>query len=114
MITSRNSTSFLGGLTVGEQMMAVCVQDCCETDTALTWALDLDATLDVIEQHAQPPESRFPVGSPCRWIKAIDVAVHIVLPELIEKYAPRLAAALRNTSPRWGRSWRHCKTASSK
>lgn len=90
--------------------MTACIQDCCGDHDQLTWALDLDETLAVLEQHAQEPESRFRFGSPCRWVKPIDVFVHVVLPEWLERHAPRLSRSLRNTSPRWGKSWRHCHT----
>ena len=57
-------------------------------------------------QHAElTPESRFWFGSPCRFVRLIDVFVHIVLPEWIEDLVPRFAVYLRRTSPRWGRSW---------
>lgn len=52
------------------------------------------------------PESRFWFGSPCRFVRFLDVLVHIVLPEWMEDLTPRLALYLRQTSPRWGRSWR--------
>lgn len=94
--------------------MTGCAEICCTTETELTWALDLDDTLAVLERHAQAPESRFRVGSPCRWVRPIDVFVHVVLPEWLERYAPRLARSLRDTSPRWGRSWQHCRRAHSK
>ena len=53
------------------------------------------------------PESRFWFGSPCRFIRSLDVFVHIVVPELLENVSPWLSRYLRSTSPRWGRSWRH-------
>ena len=52
------------------------------------------------------PESRFWFGSPCRFVRLIDVFVHIVLAEWVEDLMPRVAFYLRRTSPRWGRSWR--------
>lgn len=74
---------------------------------ALTWELSLAQTLAVMGRYERPPESRFRIGSPCRWIRAIDVLVHIVIPELLEQWWPAITRALRDTSPRWGRSWRH-------
>ena len=53
------------------------------------------------------PVSRFKFGSPCKFVRSLDIATHIVLPELIEDRYPELAIYLRSTSPRWGRSWRH-------
>lgn len=73
----------------------------------LTPHLNLRETLRVLAAAERAPRSRFRFGSPCRFVRAIDVAVHIVLPELLERPCPRLTAYLRSTSPRWGRSWRH-------
>ena len=55
----------------------------------------------------QPAKSRFTLGSPCRFVRSIDILIHIVLPELIENKLPDTARYLRSTSPRWGRSWRY-------
>lgn len=77
---------------------------------ALMWELDLRETLDILHEHEKEPESRFKFGSPCRWIKPIDVFIHIIVPEWLELHTPRLSRMLRDTSPRWGRSWRHCQT----
>lgn len=66
----------------------------------------LRETLALLRQVEDPPESKFWFGSPCRFIRRIDVLMHIVLPELIEARMPKLAVRLRKTSPRWGRSWR--------
>lgn len=54
----------------------------------------------------RPPQSRYFFGSPCRFIRTLDMAVHVVLPELIANKLPGLASYLRSTSPRWGRAWR--------
>jgi hypothetical protein len=56
--------------------------------------------------HEQPPVSRWRFGSPCRFIRTVDFAVHVVVPTYLHPVAPRLAAYLRRTSPRWGRTWR--------
>ena len=69
--------------------------------------LTLRETFDVLRSAEMAPSSRFKCGSPCRFVRTIDVAVHIVLPELIEDKLPGVAKYLRSTSPRWGRSWRH-------
>lgn len=66
----------------------------------------LRETLQLLRAVEAPPRSRFRFGSPCRFVRQVDVLVHIVLPELIEKLMPRFAVALRKTSPRWGKSWR--------
>ena len=66
----------------------------------------LRETLSLLRHVEAPAQSRFWFGSPCRFVRRIDVLVHIVLPELIETRLPRLAVSLRKTSPRWGRSWR--------
>ena len=52
------------------------------------------------------PESRFWFGSPCRFVRSIDLSVHVLLPELLACRLPVLACYLRSTSPRWGRAWR--------
>ena len=67
----------------------------------------LKETLNWLKHVELTPESRFWFGSPCRFIRYLDVIVHIVLPELIENRMPRLSQRLRQSSPRWGRSWRH-------
>ena len=66
----------------------------------------LRETLDLLKQVERPALSRFWVGYPCRFVSQVDVVVHIVLPEMLEKRLPRVADYLRRTSPRWGRSWR--------
>ncbi len=67
----------------------------------------LKETLNRLRQVELTPESRFWFGSPCGCVRYLDVAVHIVLPELIENSMPRFSRYLRQTSPRWGRSWRN-------
>ena len=67
---------------------------------------NLRETLRRLRRVELTPESRFWFGSPCRCVRYLDVVVHIVLPELIERRIPRLSRYLRRTSPRWGRSWR--------
>ncbi len=52
------------------------------------------------------PVSRFRFGSPCRFVRTIDIIVHVILPELIADEMPVMACYLRSTSPRWGRAWR--------
>lgn len=75
--------------------------------STLTPHLNLRETFERLYAAEQPAQSRFALGSPCRFVRALDIAVHIVLPELCERRMPRLAKYLRSTSPRWGRSWRH-------
>jgi hypothetical protein len=72
----------------------------------LTESLNLRETLAVAAVAEQVPVSRFRFGSPCRFIRWIDVAVHLVVPEILERPLPTIARYLRSTSPRWGRSWR--------
>ena len=72
----------------------------------LTEQLNLRETLRFAALAEQPPVSRFRFGSPCRFVRTVDLAVHLILPELLERPVPRLARYLRSTSPRWGRSWR--------
>jgi len=73
----------------------------------LTPDMKLRATLYQLKNFEHAPVSRFKLGSPCSFVRTIDIFVHIIIPELVEKVFPRLAQYFRNTSPRWGRSWRH-------
>jgi len=73
------------------------------------WDVDLRATLAFARATEQRPVSRFPWGSPCRFVRTIDVVVHVVLPGMLEEKHPELATYLRSTSPRWGRSFRGWK-----
>ena len=68
--------------------------------------MNLRETIAHLVRTEREAQSRFRVGSPCRFVRAIDVFVHILTPELIEDVAPSTARYLRRTSPRWGRSWR--------
>lgn len=69
--------------------------------------LTLRETLAMLREVEGSPISRFVFGSPCRFIRRLDILVHIVLPEIVEYRHPEMARYLRATSPRWGRSWRH-------
>ncbi len=69
--------------------------------------LSLCETLRLLSAVEKPVMSRFWFGSPCRFVRQVDVLTHIVVPELLEGRLPRLANRLRQTSPRWGRSWRN-------
>lgn len=69
--------------------------------------LNLREILALLNKVEQTAVSRFRIGSPCKFIRTLDITVHIVLPELVEHIAPKTANYLRSTSPRWGRSWRH-------
>jgi hypothetical protein len=69
--------------------------------------LSLRETLRLLSSVEKPVMSRFWFGSPCRFVRQVDVLTHIVVPELLEGRLPRLAKYLRRTSPRWGRSWRN-------
>jgi len=67
---------------------------------------NLRETFRRLRQVELTPQSRGWVGSPCRFVRYIDVFVHIVLAEWTEDSMPSFARYLRRTSPRWGRSWR--------
>lgn len=71
------------------------------------WALSLSETILRASQHESEPVSRYRWGSPCRFVRTIDLAVHVVLPAMLEDGHPAWAIYLRTTSPRWGRTWRH-------
>lgn len=77
------------------------------TQQMLTRDMNLRETLKSLERFELPPISRLPIGSPCRFIRMLDILIHIVIPEFLEEWFPRVSRYLRNTSPRWGRSWRH-------
>jgi hypothetical protein len=70
------------------------------------WDVDVRVTLEFARLTEQSPVSRFPWGSPCRFVRSIDVAVHVLLPGMLEEKYPELATYLRSTSPRWGRAFR--------
>ena len=72
----------------------------------LTTTMTLTETFEALPAAQQERVTRFWFKSPCYFVRAIDVAIHITLPELIDGFAPVSAAWLRKESPRWGRSWR--------
>jgi hypothetical protein len=69
------------------------------------WGIDHRRIHTYIKNEMKPC-SRFWFGSPCRFIRSLDLMVHVYLPSAIEKKYPELALYLRSTSPRWGQSWR--------
>ena len=73
------------------------------------WDVNLRECLSFARATEQEPVSRFPWGSPCRFVRTIDVIVHVLLPAALEERYPELATYLRSTSPRWGRSFRGWK-----
>ena len=70
------------------------------------WDVNLKDCLFFAAATEQEPVSRFRWGSPCRFIRTIDLAVHVILPQMLEEKYPELATYLRSTSPRWGRCFR--------
>jgi hypothetical protein len=66
------------------------------------------AGVDIVALVAREgkPVSRTRFGSPCRFVRTIDIVVHVIVPEIIAERAPVWACYLRSTSPRWGRAWR--------
>lgn len=75
----------------------------------LSETMGLRETLRALRIAEQAPVSRLRIGSPCKFIRRLDILVHIVIPELVEGRAPHIARYLRKTSPRWGKSWRSWK-----
>lgn len=71
------------------------------------WDIRLKESLAFAKATEEKPVSRFPWGSPCRFIRSVDIAIHVLLPQAIEEKYPELATYLRSTSPRWGRSFRN-------
>lgn len=72
----------------------------------LTANMTISETLEWLPHAQRERQSRFIFRSPCYLVRSIDIAVHIVLPEMIEGLFPAVARYLRYSSPRWGRSWR--------
>lgn len=72
--------------------------------TALVVRIGVLAVL--ARRYEQPPVSRWRFGSPCRFVRAIDFLVHVVIADLLSDVSPRASDYLRRTSPRWGRTWR--------
>jgi hypothetical protein len=70
------------------------------------WDASPEAIRSFTEKHESEPLSRFRFGSPCAFVRDIDMAVHVWLPAMLAEKYPELAAYLRSSSPRWGRSWR--------
>ena len=69
------------------------------------WDIDRKRVREYI-RHECEPCSRFWFGSPCRFMRRIDLIVHVYLPNMIEEKYPELGIYLRTTSPRWGKNWR--------
>lgn len=70
------------------------------------WDIDPKSLRDFVETHESAPMSRYRVGSPCRFIRRLDLFVHVVVPEMVVERHPLWACYLRTTSPRWGKAWR--------
>ena len=70
------------------------------------WDIDPKSLRDFVEIHESAPMSRYRVGSPCRFIRRLDLFVHVVVPEMVVERHPLWACYLRTTSPRWGKAWR--------
>jgi len=70
------------------------------------WDIDHGRIRKFIKSETKPC-SRFWFGSPCKFIRRLDLLVHVYLPSSIEEKYPELAFYLRSTSPRWGRNWRN-------
>ena len=70
--------------------------------------LDIDHTkVRNYIRHEMKTSNTLWFGSPCRFVRGIDLLVHVYLPSAIEEKYPELAVYLRSTSPRWGRNWRN-------
>lgn len=70
------------------------------------WDIDLTYVSYYVARYESEPVSRYRLGSPCRFVRSIDLMVHIYLPEMLAERHPVWACYLRRTSPRWGRAWR--------
>jgi len=71
------------------------------------WDTNIRSLVAEAHKHEREAASRFWFGSPCRFVREIDMVVHLVLPAMLMERHPLWAAYLRSTSPRWGRAWRH-------
>ena len=69
------------------------------------WDIDRNRIRDYLDKEMEP-SSRFWFGAPCRFVRQIDILVHVYLPNAVEEKYPELAVYLRSTSPRWGKNWR--------
>jgi len=76
----------------------------------LRWRLDLKWIREFVRSHESTPTSRYWFGSPCRFVRTLDLLVHVVLPEMLTDHHPQIACYLRSTSPRWGKAWRGWKS----
>jgi hypothetical protein len=57
--------------------------------------MSLSLTLATAKATEQPPVSRFRLGSPCRFIRTLDLVVHIFIPKALRPYeAPHLAGVV--------------------
>ena len=77
----------------------------------MAYTPDHPLRLGILREGKVPPDERVPlipaqIQELRRRYPQVDVVVHIILPEMLEKRLPRVANYLRRTSPRWGRSWR--------
>lgn len=70
------------------------------------WDIDPESVRAFLRAYESEPESRYWFGSPCRFVRRIDLWVHVYLPEMVAERHPVWACYLRTTSPRWGRAWR--------
>lgn len=70
------------------------------------WDVDRSFVRSFVRRHEGIPVSRYWFGSPCRFVRRIDLLVHVYLPEMVAERHPLWACYLRTTSPRWGKAWR--------
>lgn len=70
------------------------------------WDIEPKSLREFVEANESEPMSRYRVGSPCRFIRRLDLFVHVIVPEMVVERHPLWACYLRTTSPRWGKAWR--------
>lgn len=74
------------------------------------WDVELDEVLPLAaateDKHMWRPRLSRP-GFICRYVRTVDLFVHVILAEMVVEKFPRFASYLRNTSPRWGSTWRN-------
>lgn len=119
MLTSMNTPTFLATyapqyvrtiLTDGTGPIEPHARRIADTIGIDPWDVELDELLPLAaateDQHMWRPRLTRP-GFICRYVRTVDLFVHVIFADMVEDRFPRFAVYLRNTSPRWGATWRN-------